>query len=182
MHDGTCFGLPAISLPFPNVRLTGTGYTFSAPKGLNLPHGPLCAPSTSFLTCIELGGCDLRQSLHSLAALLARYVQRQGISQGLMWTRLHVPRWKRVSLFAGHGGVLPCYHRSCQNSGDAHSFVRDVADCGARKTCGGGNRTLQTYEGTNAKTNSACHGTFSFPIVYERNSQRKPAPHLFLHR
>lgn len=60
---------------FPNNRCeTGTGYSFVAPEGFKLPPGPLPAPNTSFLTCIGLGGCDLRGGFPSLAGLLSRSV------------------------------------------------------------------------------------------------------------
>lgn len=51
---------------------TGTGFTFQTPQGLPLPPGSLPAPNTSFLTCLELGGCDLRGAFPSLAMLLSR--------------------------------------------------------------------------------------------------------------
>ncbi|CAN0142041.1 unnamed protein product [Scytosiphon promiscuus] len=57
--------------PFFNM-LNGTGFTFSTPQGLAVPPGPLPAPNTSFLTCLELGGCDLRGAFPSLALLLGR--------------------------------------------------------------------------------------------------------------
>ncbi|CAM9994866.1 unnamed protein product [Scytosiphon promiscuus] len=57
--------------PFFNM-LNGTTYTFPTPQGLAVPPGPLSAPNTSFLTCLELGGCDLRGQFPSLALLLKR--------------------------------------------------------------------------------------------------------------
>ncbi|CAM9786078.1 unnamed protein product, partial [Pylaiella littoralis] len=65
-------GLGQTSLaPFFNM-LNGTGFTFQTPQGLPLPPGSLPAPNTSFLTCLELGGCDLRGAFPSLAMLLSR--------------------------------------------------------------------------------------------------------------
>ncbi|CAM9211432.1 unnamed protein product, partial [Hapterophycus canaliculatus] len=57
--------------PFFNM-LNGTGFTFPTPQGLAVPPGPLPAPNTSFLTCLELGGCDLRGAFPSLTLLVSR--------------------------------------------------------------------------------------------------------------
>ncbi|CAM9094863.1 unnamed protein product [Ectocarpus sp. 6 AP-2014] len=70
--------------PFFNM-LNGTGFAFPPPDGLSVPPGPLPAPNTSFVTCLELGGCDLRGAFPSLGMLLLRcpFLRRLGLSNPL---------------------------------------------------------------------------------------------------
>lgn len=76
----------------PPAASTGTGFAFPPPDGFSVSPGPLPAPNTSFVTCLELGGCDLRGAFPSLGNLLLRYCGSLGRRRNV-----NVVMWVSVS-------------------------------------------------------------------------------------